>query len=97
MTISRDRLEEIQNIPDEEIDTSDIPELGDRFWANNDVPSKTLKRIATYLQPELFEDLTRLGVVENRNLSNLLATLAQQAVDQAKRDGRLGDRAKGDK
>jgi hypothetical protein len=61
----------------------------------NDVPSKTLKRIATYLQPELFEDLTRLGVVENRNLSNLLATLAQQAVDQAKRDGRLSDRAKG--
>lgn len=32
MSISRKRLEEIQNIPDEEIDTSDIPELGDRFW-----------------------------------------------------------------
>lgn len=34
MTIPRDRLEELQNIPDEEIDTSDIPELSDRFWAN---------------------------------------------------------------
>lgn len=34
MNISRDRLEELQNIPDEEIDTSDIPELDDRFWAN---------------------------------------------------------------
>jgi hypothetical protein len=32
MSISRKRLEEIQNIPDEDIDTSDIPELGDRFW-----------------------------------------------------------------
>jgi uncharacterized protein (DUF4415 family) len=32
MSISRKRLEEIQNMPDEEIDTSDIPELGDRFW-----------------------------------------------------------------
>jgi hypothetical protein len=32
MNILRKRLEEIQNIPDEEIDTSDIPELGDRFW-----------------------------------------------------------------
>ena len=31
MTISLDRLEEIQNLPDAEIDTSDIPELGDRF------------------------------------------------------------------
>lgn len=26
--------EELANIPDEEIDTSDIPELGDEFWAN---------------------------------------------------------------
>ncbi len=34
MTISPIRLEEIQNIPDEEIDTSDIPELDHRFWAN---------------------------------------------------------------
>ena len=34
MTISPKRLEEIQNIPDEEIDTSDIPELDHRFWAN---------------------------------------------------------------
>jgi uncharacterized protein (DUF4415 family) len=34
MSISRKRLEEIQNIPDEEIDTSDIPELDDRFWEN---------------------------------------------------------------
>jgi hypothetical protein len=34
MNISPKRLEELQNIPDEEIDTSDIPELGDRFWAN---------------------------------------------------------------
>ena len=34
MTISRKRLEELQNIPDAKIDTSDIPELGDRFWAN---------------------------------------------------------------
>jgi uncharacterized protein (DUF4415 family) len=32
MNISRKRLEEIQNIPDEAIDTSDIPELDDHFW-----------------------------------------------------------------
>jgi hypothetical protein len=34
MTVSPKRLEEIQNISEEEIDTSDIPELGDRFWVN---------------------------------------------------------------
>jgi uncharacterized protein (DUF4415 family) len=32
MSISRKRLEKIQNIPDADIDTSDIPELDDRFW-----------------------------------------------------------------
>ena len=32
MSISPKRLEEIQNIPDSAIDTSDIPELEDNFW-----------------------------------------------------------------
>ena len=42
MTISLKRLEELQNIPDAEIDTSDIPELDDHF--NDDVAqSKILK------------------------------------------------------
>jgi hypothetical protein len=32
MSISPNRLEELQNIPDSEIDTSDIPELDSTFW-----------------------------------------------------------------
>jgi uncharacterized protein (DUF4415 family) len=32
MSLLRKRLEEIQNIPDEAINTSDIPELDDDFW-----------------------------------------------------------------
>jgi uncharacterized protein (DUF4415 family) len=32
MNISAKRLQEIKNIPDELIDTSDIPELDDNFW-----------------------------------------------------------------
>jgi len=32
--VSKERLVEIAAIPDEEIDTSDIPELGDGFWVN---------------------------------------------------------------
>lgn len=32
MSISPNRLEELQNIPDGEIDTSDIPELDRKFW-----------------------------------------------------------------
>jgi hypothetical protein len=44
MSISRKRLEEIQNIPDEEIDTSDIPELGDHFWENAKMVVPTSKK-----------------------------------------------------
>ncbi|MEG4148367.1 BrnA antitoxin family protein [Microcoleus sp. Pol12B5] len=32
MTISRKRLEELGNIPESAIDTSDIPELDANFW-----------------------------------------------------------------
>ena len=32
MTISPKRLEELKNIPESEIDTSDIPELDASFW-----------------------------------------------------------------
>nr|WP_255412169.1 hypothetical protein [Cyanothece sp. BG0011] len=35
MSISPKRLKEIQNIPDSAIDTSDIPELNDHSYVNN--------------------------------------------------------------
>ena len=34
MSISQERLSEIASIPDEEIDTKDIPELDADFWVN---------------------------------------------------------------
>jgi uncharacterized protein (DUF4415 family) len=34
MSISDKRLKELAARPDEQIDYSDIPELGDEFWAN---------------------------------------------------------------
>lgn len=33
MRISKKRLKEIESIPDSKIDYSDIPELGEEFWA----------------------------------------------------------------
>ncbi len=44
MNISRKRLEEIQNIPDSTIDTSDIPELDERFWANAKMAKPNTKK-----------------------------------------------------
>ena len=34
MKLSKTRLSEIKNLPDDTIDTSDIPELDDDFWEN---------------------------------------------------------------
>ncbi|MEC4802973.1 MAG: BrnA antitoxin family protein [Jaaginema sp. PMC 1079.18] len=34
MNISPERLKQLQNLPDSEIDTSEIPELDDTFWHN---------------------------------------------------------------
>ena len=34
MRLSKTRLSEIENLPEDTIDTSDIPELDDGFWEN---------------------------------------------------------------
>lgn len=34
MSLSKTRLSEIKSLPDDAIDTSDIPELDDDFWEN---------------------------------------------------------------
>ncbi len=34
MKLAKTRLSEIENLPDDTIDTSDIPELDDEFWEN---------------------------------------------------------------
>ena len=34
MRLSKTRISKIENLPDDTIDTSDIPELGDDFWEN---------------------------------------------------------------
>jgi len=44
MSISQKRLEEILNIPDDAIDTSDIPELDDRFWESAKMVSPIAKK-----------------------------------------------------
>lgn len=55
MSISRDRLEELQNLPDSEIDTSDIPELDETFWHNaRKVEPVSQETIAISLDKDIF-------------------------------------------
>ena len=56
MNISPKRLEEIQNIPDSAIDTSDIPELDDHFWETAKmVKPITKKAISSRLDSDVLE------------------------------------------
>ena len=52
MKLSKTRLSEIEDIPDDVIDTSDIPELDDDFWENarRIVPENYLQ-----IEPEVLE------------------------------------------
>jgi len=63
----------------------------------NTLPSKTLKRIATYVDPDIFTELEKWADEEDRSISNLTSRLLTQAVQTAKREGKLGDRTNGKK
>ena len=63
----------------------------------NTLPSKTLKRIATYVDPDIFTELEKWADEEDRSISNLTSRLLTQAVNTAKREGKLGDRTNGKK
>jgi len=45
MDISDKQLKEIENIPDEDIDTSDIPELDEHFWEKAKLVKPIAKKI----------------------------------------------------
>lgn len=62
MSISPKRLEEIQNIPDSAIDTSDIPELDDHFWENAQmVKPITKKAISIRLDSDVLDWFQKQG------------------------------------
>ena len=56
MSISQKRLEEILNIADDVIDTSNIPELSDRFWENAKMVTHiTKKTVSIRLDNDIFD------------------------------------------
>jgi uncharacterized protein (DUF4415 family) len=62
MNISPKRLEEIQNIPDFAIDTSDIPELDDHFWATAKMVKPITKQaISIRLDSDVLEWFKKQG------------------------------------
>ncbi len=75
MTISRKRLEELQNIPDTEIDTSDIPELDDHFWANAKMVTPITKQaVSIRLDSDILDWFKKQGKGYQSSINNVLRT-----------------------
>lgn len=75
MSISRKRLEEIQNIPDEEIDTSDISELDDRFWETAKMVAPTSKKaVSIRLDSDILDWFKSQGKGYQSTINKVLRT-----------------------
>ncbi|MFM7573209.1 MAG: BrnA antitoxin family protein [Snowella sp.] len=84
MNISHKRLEEIQNIPDSAIDTSDIPELDDNFWqtAKMIVPI-TKKSISIRLDSDVLDWFKGQGKGYQSIINNVLRTYVKHQQNKA--------------
>jgi len=75
MSISQNRLEEILNIPDDAIDTSDIPELDDRFWENAKIVTPiTKKAVSIRLDSDVLDWFKDQGKGYQSIINNVLRT-----------------------
>ena len=75
MSISKKRLKEIDAIPDSEIDTSDIPELGEDFWkkAKIEFPVKK-KPVAIRLDEDVLIWFKKKGRGYQTRINTILRT-----------------------
>ncbi|MCA6504697.1 MAG: BrnA antitoxin family protein [Pseudanabaena sp.] len=75
MTISPKRLEELQNIPDDEIDTSDIPELDNHFWENAKMVTPITKQaVSIRLDSDILDWFKSQGKGYQSTINNVLRT-----------------------
>lgn len=51
-----------------------------RITEIKDLPAKHLKRITTYVEPEVYEIIANRAAQENRTISNMAATMLAQAA-----------------
>ncbi len=67
------RLEEIKNIPDESLDTSDIPELDDHFWETAKmIKPITKKAISIRLDSDILDWFKGQGKGDQSLINNIL-------------------------
>jgi uncharacterized protein (DUF4415 family) len=73
MTISKERLKQIESIPEKEIDYSDIPETDEAFWAKAELRlPQTKKGVYLRLDPDLIDWLKRQGPGYQTRINTIL-------------------------
>ncbi|MBF2058182.1 MAG: BrnA antitoxin family protein [Cyanobacterium sp. T60_A2020_053] len=78
MNISPKRLKEIANIPDDAIDTSDIPELDDNFWRKAKmVKPITKKTISIRLDSDILDWFKCQEKGYQTSINNVLRTYVE--------------------
>lgn len=78
MSISNKRLQEIENIRDEDIDYSGIPELDNNFWKNATlVESHTKKAISIRLDQDIIDYFKSDGRGYQSKINNILRTYVE--------------------
>ena len=78
MNISPKRLKEIENIPNDKIDTSDIPELDDNFW-NSAKMIKPIRKKAISIR--LDTDILDWFKSQGQGYQTLINTVLRSYVD----------------
>lgn len=68
------RIEKLKKIKDEDIDYSDIPELGENFWRNAELISSGKKSITIRLDQDILEWFQKQGRGYQTRMNAILRT-----------------------
>ena len=83
MNISPKRLKEIANIPDDAIDTSDIPELDDSFWEKAKMTKPITKQsISIRLDSDILDWFKSQGKGYQTFINSVLRTYVEHQKNQ---------------
>ena len=78
MTISPQRIEELKNMPDSAIDTSDIPELDRDFWDNAKlVQPRTKQAISIRLDSDVLDWFKNQGKGYQSSIDSVLKSYVE--------------------
>lgn len=88
MNISSQRLNEIAAIPDEEIDTSDIPELDNQFWENATIVKPPTKQAISI---RLDQDTLEWFKSQGKGYQSLINAVLRSYVEHQKTQRSMGE------